>query len=363
MKSSSKWLIALAITGLVGLLVCAGIVIVIDPFFQYHKPLDNFPYVVDDQVDMNPGLARNMDYDSVMLGSSMVVNFNTDWFTEKMNLNTIKLPYNGAYPKDQSNIQDIIFKAKDDGVKQVFLGIDEMNYSGGIDETKFPITDYLYDNNKLNDVQYIFNKDVILDYCIRPIFDKKDKTDWNMIYPFWWQDEHYQKALVLMYYEPAQKQIPIYMRDLYMDTAMAAKPFIDAIELNLETNILPYVEAHPDTKFTFFYPPYSILYWNDVCNRCELDIVMEKYRYVSTRLLEFDNVELYFFQNQEDIICNLNNYADYTHYHPRICQYMVQCFASGDRRVTMDNLDEEIELLYNLASDYDYEAIWDDWYN
>ncbi len=338
----------------------AAIVIFIDPFFQYHKPLDNFPYVVDDQVDMNPGLAKHLDYDSVILGSSMVVNFNTEYVSNALGLNTVKLPYNGAYPKDQSNILDIIFKAKGKSVKRVFLGIDEMNYSGGVDETKFAITNYLYDNNKLNDVSYIFNKDVLLDYCIRPVFDRKDKTDWNMIYPFWWQEEHYSKPLVLMYYERA----PIAQK------SPETQSFIDAIGMNLDANIIPYIEEHPETTFTIFFPPYSILYWDCVMNRKELDIVIEKYRYMCERLSEYENVEIFFFQNNEEIICNLNNYADYTHYSPKICEYMVQCFADGSHRVTADNLqttmenvEKELLILQKLASEYDYEAIWDDWYN
>ena len=324
-----------------------------DPFFQYHKPLPGFPYLVDHQVNMNPGLAKNMDYDSVLLGSSMTVNFNTDWFEEEMGLKTQKLSYNGAYPKDQSNIMKIIFDSKKDQVSDVFLGIDELNYSGDINETKFPIPEYLYDNNHLNDISYVLNKDVLLDYVLRPLADRKDKSDWNMIYKPWWQDEHYQKALVLMYYEPAE----------ICEDPVPADQYIKGIEANLSANIIPYIEEHPETTFHIFYPPYSILYWYDVVRQNELEAVMEKYRYMTERLLAYENVEVYFFQNQEDVICNLNNYADYTHYHGRICYDMVKCFANGDHRVTLDNLDEELNSLYELASGYDYEAIWDDWYN
>ena len=127
----------------------------------------------------------------------------------------------------------------------------------------------------------------MLNYCIKPVFDRSDSTEWNMIYPFWWQDEHYQKALVLMYYEEAKP----------VKGAASCDEYIEAIKRNLDTNILPYIKAHPETEFTVFYPPYSILYWNDVCNKGELETVMEKYRYMSRRFLEYDNVKLFFFQN------------------------------------------------------------------
>ena len=353
MGSAGRWLRTFFITGILCLILWTAVVICIDPFFHYHAPINGFPYIVDDQVDMNPGLARHLEYDSVILGSSMVVNFNTDLFRDRLGLTTAKLPYNGAYPKDQSNIMSIIFDAKQDSVKRVFLGIDELNYSGDIQETKFPITDYLYDKNVFNDVKYLFNKDVMLDYCVKPLFDRSESTQWNMIYPFWWNDEHYQKALVLMYYEPAQKS----------DGPGSSEEYIKAIGRNLDANIIPYIEEHPETTFTIFYPPYSILYWNDVCNRDELRIVMDKFRYISRRLLEYENVELFFFSGQKDIICNLNNYADYTHYSPKVCEYMVDCFADGECRVTEENLDREIDKLYELALYYDYPAIWDDWNN
>ncbi|MDD6202711.1 MAG: hypothetical protein PUB13_07195 [Lachnospiraceae bacterium] len=353
MKKYKKWLAVFGITVFVGLAAVAGLTIYVDPFFQYHKPLPSFPYLVDNQVSMNPGLAKNMDYDSVLLGSSMTVNFNTDWFMEEMGLTTQKLSYNGAFPKDQANIMDIIFDSKQENVKAVFLGIDELNYSADINQTKFPIPEYLYDKNYANDVKYLFNKDVLLNYIFRPAVDTKDKSDWNMIYKPWWQDEHYQKALVLMYYEPApeaEKETP-------------ADVFLPAVKENLDVNICPYIGAHPETTFYIFYPPYSILYWNDVMREKELEAVLAKYDYMTRRLLQYDNVKLYFFQNQEDIICNLNNYADYTHYHGSICKYMVECFANGNRRVTEENLEEELDKLRQLATTYDYEAIYDDWYN
>jgi len=352
MNRCKKFLLIFATVTLLGLIGIAAITIYVDPFFQYHKPLSWFPYLVDNQVNMNPGLAKNMEYDSVLLGSSMTTNFDTSKFTEEMGLTTQKLSYNGAYPKDQANIMEIIFEAKGNAVSDVFLGIDELNYSADTDRTKYPVTKYLYDDNRLNDVQYIWNKDVLLNYIFRPLVDTKDKSDWNLLYKQNYLEEHYNKASVLMFFEPVE------VSNEEVDTQI----FIEAIDKNLDVNILPYIEAHPETTFHIFYPPYSILYWYNQTRQNSLDAVIEKYRFMTQRLLEYDNVKVYFFQNQEEIICNLNNYADYTHFHGRVCDYMVQCFANGERLVTEENLEEELAVLYELTVDYDYEAIWDNWY-
>lgn len=353
MSKGKKWLIAFCLTAGIGMLGFGAITYIVDPFFQYHKPVSGFPYMVDDQLNMNPGLAKNMDYDSILLGSSMTVNFNTSWFKEKMGLQTQKLSYNGAFPKDQSNIMEIVFDAKKDGVKSVFLGIDEVNYSANPQETKFPIPKHLYDKNYLNDVQYLLNKDVMLNYIFRPALDPKDKSDWDMIYKPWWQDEHYQKVLVMMYYEQAEIK----------EEALPKDYFVDAVEENLSKNICPYIEAHPETTFYIFYPPYSILYWNDVVRRNELDAVIRKYEYMTERLIEYENVKIFMFQDNEEIICNLNNYADYTHYHGRICEYMVECFANGTNLVTKENYISRLAEFKSFAASYDYEEIFKDWYN
>lgn len=355
MKKEKKWLAGFLAVVLAGLLGAGALVIYVDPFFQYHKPLSWFPYLVDNQVNQNPGLAKHMDYEGVLLGSSMTTSFNTDWFLECTGVRTQKLSYNGSYPKDLANIMELVFDAKKDSVKAVYMALDQATFSADVEETKFPITPYLYDKNKINDVQYLWNKDVILNYILRPLVDTKDKSDWAQLYKPWWTDEYYNKASVLMYYEQAEEKKP--------EEALPADYFTEAVEKNLEQNLLPYIEAHPETEFHLFYPAYSILFWNDVTRMQELDAVMGRLTYMTERLLSYENVHLYNFLGKEEIICNLNNYADYTHYHRDVCRYMTECFASGENELTWENYQESFAALKKLAAEYEYEKIWDDWYD
>lgn len=352
MSQYKKWLLMTAAFLAAGLLGVAALVLYVDPFFQYHKPLASFPYKVDNQVNQNPGMARQLDYDSVLLGSSMTASFDLTWFEELLGKNTVKLSYNGALPKDEANIMEIIFDAKGDSVDTVFMAIDQLAYSAGVEDTKFPVTEYLYDKNLLNNVPYLFNKDVLLNYILKPLVDATERTDWNQLYKPWWTDEYYTKANVLMYYVPAEEA----------EEEMPADFFLEGVKANLDVNICPYIEAHPETEFVFFYPPYSILYWNDVMRLKELDAVMAELDYMTSHLLAYDNVRMFCFQGEEEIVCNLNHYADYTHYHADVCRYIVECFKSGECELTEDNYRESFEGLKQLASGYDYEAIYDNWY-
>lgn len=352
---AKRWLAGFLGIFLAGLAGCMALVIWVDPFFQYHKPLTWFPYLVDNQVNQNPGLAKHMDYDGILIGSSMTASFNTDWFEELMGMKTQKLSYNGSYPKDLSNIMQLVFDAKGDQVKAVYMAVDQSTFSADPEETKFPVTDYLYDDNVFNDVPYLLNKDVLLDYILRPLADRKDASDWAELYKPWWTDEYYNKANVLMYYEAAEEK--------QEEEALAADYFKDAVEENLQKNILPYIEAHPETEFYIFYPPYSILFWNDVTREKELEAVIGRLEYMTERLLNYENVHVFNFLGKEDIICNLNNYADYMHYHKNVCRYITECFATGENELHPENYGQAFDEIRTLAMSYNYPAIWDDWYD
>lgn len=347
MNSFKRWI---GISAAVAALLLAGVmaaVIYVDPFFHYHAPLEDFPYLVDNQLSQNPGMARHMQYDSVILGSSMTVNFNTNWFEELLGLQTIKLCYSGAYPKDQSNIMEIIFDSGHQ-VDAVFLGVDVMTYTGGVEETKYPIPAYLYDDRYSNDIQYIFNKDVLLNYILRPLADP-DKTDLATVYESWWTDEYYNKQWVMHNYEapePVAEKTP-------------GDAYLESVERNLEQNICPYIEQNPDTVFYIFFPPYSILYWNDVMCENHLEATMAEYQYIAERVLSYENVRVFFFPDQEQIVTDLNNYADYTHYHRDINYYMTECFADGTCEIkTPKEMDQALQRVRLILDEFDFVSLF-----
>ncbi len=334
-------------------LIVIMIVVYVDPFFHYHAPLENFPYVVDNQLSQNPGMAKNMTYDSCIIGSSMTVNFHTDDFESLLGLDTIKLSYSGALPHDDYNILNIVFdkdtlSRKTNDVKAVFVGVDAMTYTAGTDEIKYPLPEYLYDDNILNDVSYVLNKDVLLEYVLRPLVNKSP-TNLSEVYESWWTPDYYNINWVMHNYEPSEK----------VEEVMDEDALIEGTKDNLETNILPFIEAHPETTFYMFFPPYSILYWNDVISENHLDATIEQYRYLADTLLSYDNVRVFYFQNMSDVVTDLNNYADYTHYKPEINQYMVECFANGEHEVTdTSQMDEELLQMQQIVDDFDLEELF-----
>lgn len=335
---------------------CSALVIYVDPFFHYHEPLSGFPYIVDNQLSQNPGMATNMKYDSCIIGSSMTVNFDTDDFNEFMGLDTKKLSYSGAYPRDDYNILSIVFDRgtlarKNSDVKAVFLAMDVPTMTADIDTTKYPLPEYLYDDNYLNDVRYLLNKDVLLQYIMRPLIQKKG-SDLSEIYFSWWTPEYYNIQWVMHTYEEPEQNPEVVTWDMVYPKTKE----------NLEVNILPFIEENPDTEFYIFFPPYSILYWHNVMRENSYDATFSQYEYIAERLLEYDNVHLFYFQTMEEVT-DLNNYADYSHYKPEINRLMVECFSNGMYEIhSMDEMKNELEKMKHTVENFDFDSLFSkDW--
>ena len=343
MSKQLKWAVTfLTVVGSVLLLIIL-LVVVVDPFFRYHKPIKNFPYVVDDQLSQNPGMAKNMKYNSVILGSSVTMGFETKWFDELFGLDTIKLNYNGAYPKDQANIMEVVFES-DNTVETVFLGIDPYPYSANVNDTKFPIPQYLYTNTILDDSRYIFNKEVLVDYILAPLLSPDKKTDLSSVYKLNLEDGHYGAAQAVHAYTPAK----IVGKNLAFDS------FDKGVTDNMKVNILPFIENNPDTEFVVFYSPYSILFWNDMIREGRLEATIREVEVISDLLFEYDNVTVYSFLGEEEIVTDLSNYADSVHFHSKVNRYMTECFANGINIISEDNLDKELQEIYEMASTYPF---------
>ncbi len=346
LKKIKKFILSFSLGAIVLLGAIIGVVAWIDPFFHYHKPLSWFPYKVDNQLSANAGMAKNFDYDGILTGSSMVSNFDLKKFDEVLGQDIVKLNYNGACPKDISNILEYVFD-NHKAPSVVYYGLDVYVYNGDTEEVKYPFPEYLYDSNPFNDVSYIFNKDVLVNYIVEPLTWPSEKTDLSEVYMMQYEDWQYSRESVLEHYIPSETSS---LEAGQYDELMAA------VEANLSKNLIPYIENNPDTEFVIFYPPYSILYWYNRILEGRLDISEDQYLYVTKRLLQYDNVRVFCFCGDGETVTNLDNYVDFTHQYRTINDAIVDCFSSGDWELTDDNYEEVIGTMFDFMRNYDYEA-------
>ena len=333
-----------------GLLAVSLIIARIDPFFRYHAPLADFPYVVDNQLSQNIGMAERFGYDAVITGSSMTMNFDTDDFTELLpaHPHPLKLTTNGALPHDIDRILDAAFRSGNE-IRTVFIALDPSTWTAPSGAVKYPWPEYLYDRNPFNDVKYLWNMEVLLEYCLRPLAEH-EATDLSTVYATDWEDDlYYTLDWILDHYEEPAAVAVETPKDAYLPET----------KRNLEQELLPHIDAHPETEFCFFFAPYSVLYWHGVLQENHLEATLSQEALLTETLLSRRNVRVFWFQGLEEVITDMDGgYMDEIHFRPAINRMMVRFFADGTCEIrSREELEVRFDALRRLLEGYDFDAL------
>lgn len=181
-KLNSKiWILIYLILVIGALVVVAMQVIRVDPFFHYHQPdTDNYYYILNNERSQNDGIIKHFDYDAIITGTSMTQNFKTTEMDEIFGTNSIKIPYSGASYKEINDSLIVALK-HNKNLKTIIRGLDINRFLQDknimrLDLGEYPT--YLYDNNIFNDVQYIFNREVIFNRTY-PMMLANDSDDFE----------------------------------------------------------------------------------------------------------------------------------------------------------------------------------------
>lgn len=339
-------------------------IIIVDPFYQYHSPWFHMPVILDDAVYQTAGATRNLAYDSAIVGTSMTENFHTSWFDEEMGWNTMKLSYSGA----RSNDLKAVFGEMEEHegiIQNIFMDLNDYQLTSVAWTAYVERPEYLYDENPINDYNYIFNQNVLTLSIERTVSSLKGTED-NIDTAYTWEDEElFGSSITLETFREARKElmslrdtshIPYYQVSDTLTEQIQEKYTI--CQENLD-NITPYIEAHPETRFYIIIPPYSMLYWEQKVLSGTLEDTIAIYYYALSRLAEYDNVQIHYFQNEPDIITNLDNYRDSCHHTPEFNRYIFDCVNQNQNLLTTENCEELLTEMYYYAKEYPYETLWE----
>lgn len=323
--------------------ITVSTVVVIDPFFHYHKPIEGLFRYYNREPYQNPGIIKNYDYDTVILGSCMAENFKPSLFESLMGGKVIKIPHQAATTNNLFQYASMIAQRSD--VKKIYWGIDIWTLDLDSNAEHDPVPKYLIDDKLLTDIDYLLNKDVFETYTgviLSSTYIGAKSTDMDTAWSWAETREFSQNKSLETKTDPA---------------AVASLPIEERstnFEDNMYNRIFCIAENNPDIRFTFFYPPYSIRLWKEMLDEGIFYERVEHIKRLTHELLQLDNVEIYNFQNIEDIVTNLYNYNDMVHYSGEINDYMTECFASGKCKIEEDNYADEIDKLVSLVENFDY---------
>lgn len=320
------------------LLLCVLAVILFDPFFQYHKPLPGLKAVLTDKEYQCVGSLKTFDYDSVVAGSSVAENYYNGWFDQGFDCNVIKAIRSYGATADLCYLLDIAFEHQE--LKYVFYNLDPSALTAD-PETTYELTGcpmYLYDDSYINDIEYWLNKGVLMEKIpylvansIMGDYDENDSYNWAQ-----WKQFNSDMALGLYIRKPSISEMK--PENYYEDV------------LNQNLNLLTSrIKAHPETVFYVFIPPYSMLWWDNIYREGDTESYLYNMECAMETLLSYDNVKLYYFQNDREIITNLENYMDILHFSPDINHYICDSMISGEHQIDESNYKEAINEMRGLS--------------
>lgn len=331
---------------LVLLILVASVQIAIDPLFQYHKPWFGMEPVVTDERYQVAGMAKTFEYDIAVLGNSMSENFCLSDVNATFGGNSVKLTLSGSHAVEWAELLTILQKKSP---KNVLLNISPDNLSAEPGKYEHELPQYLYDDNYLNDVSYLFNFSIMNSFTLTSI--KKNKankpSDLNTI--FMWDDGTVcGRELALEHYSRT-----IDSNDLDNDE------YIQRINRNLDL-LIPYFKKMPETHFTLFIPPYSMLYWDNENYNYRIQRQKEGHLEVCKVLADYDNVSLYMWTDEEmlEIMSDLDNYRDGTHYSAKISKLLLNRIKENKGLVTKENFKSEIDKLFDYIETFNYESLF-----
>lgn len=330
----------------------AALVFCVDPFYHYHSAWFGLPIIMDNAVYQTAGAARNLEYDSLIIGTSMTENFHASWFDE-LGWDTLKLSYSGARTDDLKAILEQIY-SRGESPQNIVMDVNSYQLTVPAWTAYVARPEYLYDDNLLTDVSYLYNYDVVIE-TVERVADGLRGRDNNLDEAYVWEDESYfgRQAAFLSAVETKQALMNS------ENTPVDLVEMLQCCDDNL-ANILPFIELHPETQYFIFYPPYSMLYWEQEVLKGELIEILAVYEYSMRRFMEYENVHLYYFQNETEIISDLDNYRDTAHHHPRYNRFIYECIRDNKNLVTEENLQLYMESMRQYAENFDYDSMWND---
>ncbi|AIQ53717.1 copper amine oxidase N-terminal domain-containing protein [Paenibacillus sp. FSL R7-0331] len=329
------FLLFLALTAAAAALLTAFL----DPLQFYHKSSWYTPLFSEEERYQNPGLAKNYDYDNIIIGTSMTENFLPAQVNQSIGGTTLKLSMEGSTVDEHYKIARLALETGQ--VKQVIWGLDYFSLKLETESASADFPDYLYDNKLWNDYRYWFNSSVYRQFAlsIKSMLEGTAGKELELLNN-WNEEVSFGKK------NAAEAYLQASDNELYFGVNEEGT---DQLKEHFNTYILPLLEAYPDVKFHFYYPPYSVMrqvaWYNDNPVRFANQLVMRKWMY--GQFSRYSNVSLYDFQSASGWTYNLDLYKDLSHHSGEVNSRIAEAIGirDSDYLVTDDNIDRFNGLL------------------
>jgi len=343
--SVKKYLSVAALTTIILLLGIGLASYVIDPFFQF-RVNESGHYFLNPWLQ-NGGLARNYDYNTVVLGSSMVQNYDMTILRKKdPSIKPVKLSTGGMNNKEMEYLYSFV---KKDSVKSFIINLDIPQFNLGFEEVRYPR--FLYEGTFQNKIEYMYGYEACIRFIpidlILPLY-LKDKTEIPVEYKMKIELDQIGNSSHQNHYGAG------YVKDMYLKGQTVSVQNMNGMEERMRNKLdtlLTTIDMnnYKDIQYTFVLSPYSALYWYHT-KKCGYHDQFIDFLYHLNRTMEkCDNVRLMLFFDMDEIT-DLDNYADISHFNPALTNKVLENIYNPIYELDSSNIDARVHRLDSLVT-------------
>lgn len=352
--SPKQFIFGVCLIPLPVVVVLFGILWLYDPLQLFHKPIFRETTFFGDMRLAARGIIRYYDFDSVILGTSMLENTSAKEAGEKLGGKWVNLSLINSSYDERAVVLEYLFGYKKP--QKIIYSLESFTIASIKDSSRF---DYLYDENPLDDFKVYLNDKFMscaLEWkksanCIGRR-DLEELLKWS---------NHEDLKILFGGFEKwlkYGKKETIAMLKNIKDTPFVVKK--DNFDLEkqrsyIQTYVLDFVAENPKTKFYFIVPTYSRLSYrigsDNFDNKAFYNRALNLKWFVQ-ELEKYPNAKIYGFDTL-DYADDVANYKDFTHYNVDMNSLHLDSIKQGKHILDSSNIDSYLKVMEDKIKNYD----------
>lgn len=336
-----------------------------DPLALFHKPWGRAETVHENMRLQAAGVIRHGDFDSVILGTSILENSSADEASRILGDRFVNLSISaGDFFERELILQRLLERRP---VRQVIYSLDfiYLNQRKGYWYYPLPTYDFLYDANPFNDIRAYLNWH-FLGCLVRWSQDEACVgRERGLDRPNAWMGQPEQAARFGGFDAWCRAAGNDQIRDVYEKLSEATRAiYAGSIETPdpsqtaraiayLENNLIALVEQHPETQFQLVFPPYSrvkFAIWHQY-RQGDAETHLAVIRYLAELSTRLPNLHVFGYEDQ-DFLDDISRYKDMDHFDPGINSLITRSIGQDENRLTVMNVENYIVEARRRALDY-----------
>ena len=350
--------------------------IFVDPLNISRAELTDNEFYIREMRYQSSGIINKLDFDSVIIGSSMAENFLPKTTADILGGQFVNLSLSGSLLSERKVVLDYLFRKKEISTVLISLdGITNVQRNRGIPLDSWS---YLYNDSYYDDFTVYLTrkfspylschsalKKPISNFIFGNCPNEKIRNDVENLTE--WQSDPDQNSRFggvdswVKHKNNQQIDASIKKINRSIEKTAAYTKQSEQIIYDIDEfikNISPLIREQSNTQFILFFPPYSV-YHHAVTKKLEPNIYSQYLDVVKSLVAEvsqYPNADIYWFQDKA-FSNDIENYKDLTHYHQNISNLLLRNISQGKSKMTNENHLDLLNEFENQVSNVDLMAL------